>query len=154
MKKIVSMAELKVGRKPDVFTVIGLGSCVAVALYHEASMTGGLAHIMLPEGQEMNCAKPGKYVNTAIKAMFEQVRKRVGEDEKIVAKLAGGSQMFQITKTLRIGNRNVDAAKKVLKDLNIGVVGEDTGKNYGRTVIFYTENGQLKIKSIYGERII
>jgi len=58
---------------------------------------------------------------------------------------SGGSDM------MRVGQRNVEAAKIVLKDLGIPVVSEDTGGTYGRTIEFFSEDGRLMIKTIgYG----
>jgi len=58
--------------------------------------------------------------------------------------------MFEVTRSefMNIGKRNVEAAKKVLQDLGISIVAEDTGGNYGRTIIFYSEDGRLEIKTI------
>ena len=47
-----------------------------------------------------------------------------------------------------IGHRNVDAVKKTLLGLNIPILAEDTGMNYGRTIRFYTETGELLVDSI------
>lgn len=68
----------------------------------------------------------------------------------MVAKLAGGAQMFEVTRSefMNIGKRNVEAAKKILDELKIPIVAEDTGGNYGRTIIFYSEDGRLEIKTI------
>ena len=48
---------------------------------------------------------------------------------------------------VRVGERNVEASKKKLKQLGIPLKAEDTGLNYGRTVIFYPETGRFIIRS-------
>ena len=48
---------------------------------------------------------------------------------------------------VRVGERNVEASKKKLKELGIPIKAEDTGLNYGRTVIFYPETGDFIIRS-------
>jgi len=74
--------------------------------------------------------------------------------ESIVAKLAGGAQMFsnvQFSDTLRIGSRNVVAAKEKLSELRIRIISQDTGGNYGRTIELNSQDGKLLIKTIgYG----
>jgi len=50
--------------------------------------------------------------------------------------------------TLRVGERNVEAVKKKLSELNIRLLAEDCGLNYGRTVEFYSETGEYVIKSV------
>jgi len=62
--------------------------------------------------------------------------------------------MFTFTQgaeLMRIGQRNVAAAKSKLESLDIPVVSEDTGGNYGRTVELDSESGMLLIRTIgYG----
>ena len=69
----------------------------------------------------------------------------------MIAKIAGGAQMFSFGEKndlMRIGERNAIAAKEKLKALGIRLVAEDTGKNYGRTIEFMSENGDLHVKTI------
>ena len=48
---------------------------------------------------------------------------------------------------VRVGERNVEASKKKLKELGIPLKAQDTGLTYGRTVIFYPETGAFVIRS-------
>ena len=52
------------------------------------------------------------------------------------------------TDIMRVGVRNAEAAKKILKDLNIRLIAEDTGGTYGRTVSINMEDGVYKVKTI------
>ena len=56
---------------------------------------------------------------------------------------------------VRVGDRNVEAVKKKLKEFGIRILAEDTGDSYGRTVIFYPENGDFVIRrdEQYGEYV-
>ena len=49
---------------------------------------------------------------------------------------------------LKIGERNVIASLETLSKLNIPVVAQDTGGNYGRTVELYADTGDFLIKTI------
>ena len=49
---------------------------------------------------------------------------------------------------VRVGERNVEAVRRKLQQLRIPILASDTGKNYGRTVIFYPETGDFVIKSV------
>lgn len=49
---------------------------------------------------------------------------------------------------VKIGERNVLASKEKLAELKIPILAEDTGKNYGRTVIFYPETGEYIIRAV------
>ena len=47
-----------------------------------------------------------------------------------------------------VGDRNAEAAKKELAARNIRILAQDTGLDYGRTVEFYSETGDYKIKAV------
>ncbi|RAZ25134.1 chemotaxis protein CheD, partial [Klebsiella oxytoca] len=49
---------------------------------------------------------------------------------------------------MRVGERNVQASKKKLSELKIPILAEDTGKTYGRTVVFYPKSGDFIIRAI------
>ena len=69
----------------------------------------------------------------------------------MVAKIAGGAQMFAFqnkSDLVRVGDRNVEATKQKLKELNIPILAEDTGDSYGRTVIFHPETGDFVIRAV------
>ncbi|NMB32939.1 MAG: chemotaxis protein CheD [Clostridium sp.] len=151
----VGMADLKAMRHPAVLTTLGLGSCVGIALFDTSTNIIGLAHAMLPESSQIkNRANVAKFVDTAIDTLIAKMERLGAAREGIVAKLVGGSQMFafsQGSELMRIGHRNVKAAKDKLKQLGIPVIAEDTGGGYGRTIEFDSAMGILLIKTIgYG----
>jgi chemotaxis protein CheD len=77
-----------------------------------------------------------------------------GVRSRMTAKIAGGAKMFEWTGK-PIGDRKVEAVKKELQRLNIRVIAEDTGGNYGRTIQFDSKDGSLLIKTVgKGARII
>ena len=156
---IVGMADLKVIRHPGGLTTLGLGSCVGIALYDAATKTAGLAHVMLPDSTKIkNNSNVAKFADTAAVRLLEDMLKLGAKKQYIRAKIAGGAQMFAfdtMNENLRIGDRNVEATLKVLQQLAIPVVARDTGKNFGRTVELFTEDGRLVIKTIgYGSKTI
>jgi chemotaxis protein CheD len=149
----VGMADYKSGRSPDSIISYGLGSCVGIALYDPASKIGGLAHIMLPDSSQARPAdNKAKFANTAIPAMLDDMVKMGASRAKVTAKIAGGAQMFTFansaTEVMRVGERNVEAVKEVLKKLQVKIIAEDTGKNYGRTVELKLDTGAFRIKTI------
>ena len=59
--------------------------------------------------------------------------------------------MFQVQSrndVMKIGDRNVAATKKILEELNIKLLAQDTGENYGRTVTFFPETGEFHIRAV------
>ena len=148
----VGMADLKICVSPDSITTLGLGSCVGIALRDPVTKIGGLAHVMLPDSTAIrNNSNIPKFADTGIEELVRQVVAKGANRSRLVAKIAGGAQMFAFqskTDMVRIGERNVEASKKKLKELGIRILAEDTGKDYGRTVIFYPENGDFVIKAV------
>ena len=70
---------------------------------------------------------------------------------RMVAKIAGGAKMFEVSGLSNVGHvgeRNAQQAKKMLKELNVPLVAEDTGLNYGRTVTLDCETGEFFIKAV------
>ncbi|AHM56635.1 chemoreceptor glutamine deamidase CheD [Peptoclostridium acidaminophilum DSM 3953] len=155
----VGMADYKIGTGDDVLVTLGLGSCVGIVLYDKFKRIGGMAHIMLPSSKEIkNNANKAKFADTALEEMLYEIVKMGAIKGRIIAKIAGGAQMFSIAAkgtTLNIGQRNVDAVKEKLGELRIPIIAEDTLGNYGRTIEFSCSNGDLKIRSVgKGTKII
>lgn len=151
----VGMADLQATRHPAVLTTLGLGSCVGIALFDKTTNTIGLAHAMLPDSsQARNKVNVAKFVDTSVDTLIDEMKKLGAVRNMIIAKLAGGAQMFAFSQgsdLMRIGHRNVIAAKEKLRELNIPLVAEDTGGNYGRTIELDSATGILLVKTIgYG----
>ncbi|WP_310602594.1 chemotaxis protein CheD [Anaerosporobacter sp.] len=148
----VGMADLNACRCPSALTTLGLGSCVGISLYDPSTKVGGMAHIMLPDSTKIrNNENRAKFADTGIDDLVKQMVSLGANKHRLVAKIAGGAQMFAFTSNndmLRIGDRNVEATKAKLASLGIRILAEDTGLNYGRTIEFYTETGDLLIKSV------
>ena len=149
----VGMADLNIAKAPGILTTLGLGSCVAIALYDRKQKIGGLAHIMLPSSKNIKRNEnKAKFADTAVEYLIEKMESLGADINNITAKIAGGAQMFAFKNKnndlLRIGERNVAATLNALEEAKIPVIAQDTGGNYGRTVELYTEDGTLLIKTI------
>ncbi|MBR1396784.1 MAG: chemotaxis protein CheD [Selenomonadaceae bacterium] len=148
----VGMADYKVGRAPSVLISYGLGSCIGISLYDPQTKIGGLLHIMLPDSTQARASdNPAKFADTGLPLMFNDVIAMGASRSRLVAKIAGGAQMFAFsnaTDIMRVGNRNAETVKKILQRMGIRLIAEDTGGNYGRTVQIDLSNGVYKVKTI------
>ena len=148
----VGMGDLKVCKCPGVLTTLGLGSCVGVALYDPVTKVSGLLHCMLPDSTQFkNAANVAKYADSGLIELVSQMEKLGANKTRLVAKIAGGAQMFATSsnnENLKVGQRNVMAVKMKLSEMHIKLLAEDTGLNFGRTVEFYSETGKYKIKAV------
>ncbi|MEW9697698.1 chemotaxis protein CheD [Paenibacillus sp. SI8] len=149
----VGMADLNVAHQSGVLKTTGLGSCVGVTLFDNRVKVAGMAHVMLPSSEiaregSINIAK---YADTAIPELISLMEKLGASVGRMEAKLAGGAQMFAFAgnnDTMRIGPRNVESCKEMLKKFEIPIKAEDTGANYGRTIEFNSDSGILLIRSV------
>lgn len=57
-------------------------------------------------------------------------------------------EMSGLSSVGHVGERNAEQARLVLQELKIPLVAQDTGLNYGRTVILDCETGDFTIKSV------
>lgn len=155
----VGMADLNVAVYPDRLTTLALGSCVGVNFYDTVTNNIGMAHIMLPScSSSMKVTNIAKYADTGIVKLLNDMLLMGSLRRNIIAKIAGGAQMFALSSgsdIMNIGKRNVAAVKQKLYQLKIPIVSEDTGGNYARTIVLFSEKGDLKIKTIgHGIKII
>jgi len=145
----VGIADLVITSSPNVLRTI-LGSCVGVCLYDSSEKIGGLSHIMLPASRK-EPLNVKKYAVTAIPLLVDEMVKAGGKRQNFTAKLCGGATMFKHAETSLmgdIGKNNIKSVKEVLGSMNIKIIAEDLGGDYGRTIDFFIESGEVKIKSI------
>ena len=147
---IIGMADHAIVKCPVKVVTLGLGSCIGISLYDSQAKVGGLVHIMLPSvDQARSKDNKAKFADTGIVHLVEEMVKQGAVKRRLEAKIAGGASMFSFgnNSQLKIGLRNVEMTIKVLKDLNIPIISEDTGGKYGRTIELDSCNGLLYVKS-------
>ena len=147
---MVGMAEVKITRcTDDVLIALGLGSCIGVCAFDPQTGVAGMAHIVLPESAG-HVASPGKFADTAIPLLMEEMSRRGALISRIRVALAGGAQLFAFNGSgprLEIGPRNAAAVQEQLQKRQITVVATDLGGNTGRTVHLFAD-GRMMVKTI------
>jgi chemotaxis protein CheD len=154
----VKVADYAVARGDAIIATIGLGSCVAIALYDPQACVGGLAHILLPaEGMSRDHRNPAKFPGTAVPLLLDEMRK-LGAKGPFQGKLVGGASMFASLLPqggVNMGDRNVDASRRALTQAQIALVAQDTGGSYGRSVYLHVRDGRIVVRSLAnGERVL
>lgn len=150
---VLGMADLMVMPAPVKLVTLGLGSCVGLVVFDTYAKVAGMAHIMLPDSRGLKgTEKVGKFADTAVPALLEEMLKKGATRSHIKAKLAGGAQMFSLpgasAEFLTVGAKNVSETKAKLMKMGIAVIASDTGGNKGRTIEFSTSNWMLKVKTL------
>lgn len=155
----VKVADYAVGRGPQIISTIGLGSCVAIALYDNDTQIGGLAHILLPnQAMSRETGNPAKFPDTIVPVMLEEMRALGTRHARVQAKIVGGASMFGTlvsSSGINVGDRNIVATREALAASGVPIVAEDTGLDYGRSVYFHLADGRLEVRSLKkGDRVI
>ncbi len=124
-----------------------LGSCVGVAVYDLTARVGGLAHVLLPDSRGQT-DQPGKYADTAILALVAEIEAKLkGKPRsRLVAKIAGGANMFATTSAMSIGEQNVLATESILSRMDIKILARHTGGETGRRMTLDPKTGVVEIR--------
>ncbi len=152
---LVKMAEMGVVENSTHLKTT-LGSCVGLVLHDTKRGISGLAHIVLPKRIKPDSAV-GKYADTAIPALLSEMQKRGSNPGGLKAFLAGGANMFPQSEDrgiASVGDLNVEAVRKILRDLRIDVAFADTGGQRGRTIVFKNQTGEMEVTTlnqVYGK---
>jgi len=150
---VVGISDYKFAKGPEVIVTYALGSCVGVCLYDKVTKIGGLSHVMLPDSTSFSAKDINrkKFADTALVDLVDELKRAGVRNNRMVAKIAGGAQMFEVqpgSKLGAIGERNILCVKQALSQLRIPIIAEDTGLNFGRTQYFDLATGTMKIQSL------
>lgn len=140
----VGMGQVASGDHATIFTSV-LGSCVSVILWHPRVSMGAMAHVVLPDSHGQT-ASPGKFADTAVPYLVGKLQELGCPRAGLVAKIAGGACMFRGSGPLQIGDDNIAAVRKVLRQHNIPLAAEDVGGTNGRKILFDCANGKLTVE--------
>jgi chemotaxis protein CheD len=150
--RVVSIGEFHLAAGHERLLIHGLGSCIAVLLHAPAEHLSCLGHILLPRPPAAGSGEaPGRFASTAVPAMLDQLVERGAHREGLVAKIAGGAEMFQYERPARhesVGDRNVAATLEVLQRLAIPIAARDTGGTHGRTLQVDAGTGRMVIRAL------
>ena len=154
----VRVADHAVGRRGDVITTVGLGSCVAIMLHDATARVGGLAHVLLPvEALGRGTGSRAKYAATAVSLLLEEMA-AAGAGRGVTAKIAGGASMFAAllqSGGVNMGERNVAETLRALDRARVPLVAQDTGGDYGRSVALHVDSGRVDVRSLKrGSRVL
>ena len=147
----MKVADYAVGKGGGVLSTIGLGSCVAIAIYDKQARVGGMAHVLLPsEGLSRDKDNRAKFPGTAVPLLLEEMKK-LGARGPFTAKIAGGSSMFGAllpSGGINMGERNVLSSRQALSEAGIPLAAQEVGGDYGRSVYFHLDDGRMLVRSL------
>jgi chemotaxis protein CheD len=132
---------------------LGLGSCIGLCAFDPITKLACLAHIVLPQARTKGIGDDGKYADTAIPYVIDEMIARGANISRLRFAIAGGAQLFYFSgedNALDVGRRNTEAVKELLSDMSLELVGEDTGGKSGRTVTFDSLTGKVSVRQAGG----
>lgn len=148
----IGIADMKMAKNEGMLITYALGSCIGICLYDPTIRLGAMVHIMLPLNMETGRKNPMKYADTGIRETLKQMEAKGAKRARIVAKIAGGASMFQVSGSAlgNIGQRNIESVHMYLKREGIRLLKEDVGGTVARTLLFDVSNGLGCVRS-YGK---
>lgn len=147
----VGIAQVKMGFAGDILVAQALGSCVGIVLFDQRLRVGGMAHCLLPAPLSGNALPSGKFVVAAIPALIRKLESASQQKPRLRAKLVGGANMFgRVALGKNVGDRNIELALKVLRELHVPIAGKDVGGAWARTAEFDISTGRVKVTSYKG----
>jgi len=144
----VGMGQVALATAPVCLNAV-LGSCIGVTLYHRPLKLGALAHVVLPDSAGRPAA-PGKFADSAIPYLIQQMESKGASRHQLVAKIAGGACMFGATGPMQIGEANIKAVTQALSKLGVRVQAQEVGGAKGRRVTLDCATGKVSVQ-IVGE---
>lgn len=156
---VVGVADMIVGKVAERrrITTFALGSCIGLTMYDSFVKVGGMLHYMLPQPgadvlpAELNVAM---YATTGVPMLLRKLQDLGLRKERMVVCVAGGAEVLNDTSVFAIGQRNRTMLRKIFWKDGTKVAAEDTGGNLARTMTMDLDNGEVRIKTRLGEKVL
>ena len=151
MKHVVGISEMKLSTdEEDILVTYALGSCIGLTLLDPREGIGGMIHCFLPLSQtDPEKAKlcPWMFADTGVAAMLESMLELGAAKERMIASVAGGSNVMDSQGTFRIGERNYTVVRKILWKNDILIAAEDVGGTVSRTMFLHMADGRTTVQT-------
>lgn len=133
-------------RKPMHLATL-LGSCVSVCLSNSSQGTAGMNHYMLPEAVPGDDV--GRYGDTSIRFMIRTLFALDAQPRHYQARIYGGGRVIGHLGALGdIGTRNIEVARRLLREVGILIRHEEVGGTKGRRVDFNTQTDVIECRVV------
>ena len=136
--------------QPEVLATV-LGSCVAVCLWDEKLVCGGMNHFLYPRAPHKDEATP-RFGNAATIALVRMMEDVGCKREHMVAQIFGGGHAEGQDGESSVGAENVLVARTVLEKKSVRVLSSDVGGSMGRKVVFDVATGHAVVLKVHKVR--
>ena len=130
--------EFYISMQPTQITTI-LGSCVSICLWDAKTHFGGMNHYLFPEWLAGE-GPSARFGNVATLHLLSDLLDIGCDPKNIKAKVFGGAALFTRPDCYpaSLGAKNVEIAQRMMERAGIPIIGQDTGGQHGRKIIFDT----------------
>jgi chemotaxis protein CheD len=123
--------------------ILGLGSCIGVALLDRRARVAGLAHVVLPEMLATSIS-PAGVADWVVRALLSALRSAGADPGRMEAVLVGGAYAYTSPMFVDIGRRNEAAVRELLALDRIPVRAADTGGTRARVIRVRSDPGTVE----------
>jgi len=141
------------GDSTDELVTYALGSCIGVSIYDPVTRIGGLLHFLLPNSvldKKKAEANPYLFADSGIPLLFHRAYSHGAKKERLITRVAGGSQMSVSGGIWNVGEKNTAAVRQILLRAGVRVQSEAVGGKAARTVRLSIETGEMSITEMTG----
>jgi len=152
-RRIVGIGEFAVSNGAgDVIVTHALGSCIAVCIWDQHAVVGGLLHFLLPDAAvnpDRARTQPAAFANTGIPLFFQAAYALGLEKKRCRVRLVGGAEISGLggANSLNVGKRNLLAARNILWRNGVLIESEATGGGIPRSVALRVADGKIDVTS-------
>lgn len=155
---VVGVGDLAVSNNPSVtLSTYALGSCVGVIAYDPEAAVAGLLHLMLPDSSltaEKARSQPSMFADTGLAELFKSLSSLRVQKARLRVFLAGGANVLSGSDFFKIGERNVAACRKILREQRVSIVAEEVGGLNNRSIHFNLGTAMIDMKLPGGKKQI
>ncbi|MDR3207263.1 MAG: chemotaxis protein CheD [Oscillospiraceae bacterium] len=148
MEHIVGIGGYAVSGSPeDVIKTFALSTCVGLVYYSMGRRCMGMAHIQLPDARNGGAKDlPSRFADVAPGFLLSEMIKKLGVSRReILVSLYGGIDPRSEQDCFRIGEKNLEVVKGVLRQMGLRYSAVDTGGQVSRTLIASVANGVVEV---------
>jgi chemotaxis protein CheD len=158
MTVVVDIADVHVSNDSTASLVtFSLGSCIGVTIWDPEARVGGMVHYMLPDSavEPARAAEcPAMFADTGIPSLFRSAYALGAVRERLVVKVAGGSQLLNECGPVSIGKRNYLALRKIFWKNGVEIDREDVGGSLSRTLRLDVSTGRVTVRTRGAETVL
>jgi len=135
------------GRPEDVIKTFALSTCVGLVYYSMRRRCMGMAHIQLPNARGGRPGDlPSRFADVAPGFLLSDMTKKFCVTRgEILVSLFGGIDPRNDRDCFRIGEKNLDVVKTVLKQMGLHFSEMDTGGQVSRTLVAHVGTGVVEV---------